>query len=51
MAAKGDYARQIWYSSLGDIIKHMMRTPIFGLLGEHNFSSNHPKGLKAAPQT
>ena len=51
MAAKGDYARQNWYSSLGDIIKHMMRTPIFGLLGEHNFSSNHPKRLKAAPET
>ena len=38
MAAKGDYARQIWYSRLGETIKHMMRTPIFALLGDHNFS-------------
>ena len=33
-SAKRNNARTIWYSSFEEIIKHMKRTPISGLLGD-----------------
>ena len=49
-STKHDNARPIWYSSFGEIFKHIMRSPIFGLLGDTNFWQMYAKPLKTVPR-
>ena len=48
-STKHDNARPIWYSSFGEIFKHMKRSPVFGLLGDTNFWQKYAKPLKTVP--
>ena len=46
---KRDIGRPIWYRSFGEILKHMKRTPISGLMGDPKFSQNYAKRLETVP--
>ena len=46
--AKHHNAHPVWYSSFKKIVKHMKRNPIFGLLGDPDFSQIQAKRQKTA---